>query len=400
MSSDGNGLVTGVVVALMLAAAPVQGQQTSVHGQLRPRHELYDRGGGMGSSAFTSMRVRAAIQALLDDRVSAYVELQDVRVWGEEASTLTDFRADNLDLHQGYVGVGLGVDGWLRAQAGRQETNLGGQRLVGAVGWTQQGRSFDGVRLTATRERGTVDLLAYTLSESDGTPRSVDGDLLGIYATADLTAGTALDLYGLLDRMSGATDTRQGTLGARLHGSRGPYAYRGEVSVQRGRRLGDDVSAYMFGVRAGRSLLEGRTTLTLWYDYLSGDDDPGDGKIRVFDTLFATNHKFYGLADVFLNIPLHTGGQGLQDMALKASHRVSDRVGLAVDGHVFRVAKRLTGRSASLGREIDVTLDYRHTDQLGVVAGISRVSVDDGLRAIGNLTDDLTFSYLMLDVRF
>lgn len=58
--------------------------------------------------------------------------------------------------------------------------------------------------------------------------------------------------------------------------------------------------------------------MTLWYDHLSGDDDPSDGTVRVFDTLFATNHKFYGLADYFLNIPVQTVGRGLQDLALKA----------------------------------------------------------------------------------
>ena len=39
--------------------------------------------------------------------------------------------------------------------------------------------------------------------------------------------------------------------------------------------------------------------------------------MKVFDTLFTTNHKFYGLADLFLNIPLQTDGRGLQDLAVK-----------------------------------------------------------------------------------
>ena len=49
-------------------------------------------------------------------------------------------------------------------------------------------------------------------------------------------------------------------------------------------------------------------------EYLSGDDDPTDGTYKVFDTLYATNHKFYGFMDYFLNIPVHTFGLGLRDV--------------------------------------------------------------------------------------
>ena len=45
--------------------------------------------------------------------------------------------ANGLDLHQGYISLGSQGDG-LFGRFGRQEVNFGGQRLVGAVGWTQQ----------------------------------------------------------------------------------------------------------------------------------------------------------------------------------------------------------------------------------------------------------------------
>jgi hypothetical protein len=57
-------------------------------------------------------------------------------------NTLGDFSADNLDLHQGYVDIKRFNDSPFATHVGRQEVYLRGQRLVGAVGWTQQGRSF------------------------------------------------------------------------------------------------------------------------------------------------------------------------------------------------------------------------------------------------------------------
>ena len=80
---------------------------------------------------------------------SAMIQLQDVRLWGEETNTLGDYRADGFDVHQAWAAAdcpyGLGI------KAGRQEINLDDERLVGAVGWSDQARSFDALLLRYTR---------------------------------------------------------------------------------------------------------------------------------------------------------------------------------------------------------------------------------------------------------
>ncbi len=383
-----------------LVSQPAAAQDVTFRGQVRPRTEVRDQDGAGDAVSFTSMRVRLGIAAQLQDAVSTYVELQDVRVFGEETSTLGDFDADHLDLHQGWVQAALGEDRWMSIRVGRQETNLGGQRLVGAVGWTQQGRSFDGIRLSAARPRLHLDFLAYRTAESDGTNRSVDGDLLGAYATVDLHTSHNVDLFSLLNRQSGIDRTRQVTSGVRFHGDYRSFRYRAEAALQRGKRAGDDVSAYMVGLRIGRTLSEGRTALTLWYDYLSGDADLGDTRTKVFDTLFATNHKFYGLADLFLNVPVHTGGRGLSDAAVKVTQRVGDRVRANLDLHAFRASEDAGLTTADLAQEVDFTLAYSYTDDMTLTGGASHVFASDGIAELGRLTGDLTFAYLMVDVRF
>lgn len=346
------------------------------------------------------MRVRLALEASVDPRISGYAEIQDVRVFGEETSTLTDFRADNLDLHQAFIRAVFGGENRAVATVGRQEANLGGQRLVGAVGWSQQGRSFDGARVTVGWPGANLDLLAYQLAESDGTGRNEDGDLLGAYLTAPLSGGHAVEVYALRNRMVGDVDTRQVSAGARVHGTPGLYRYRIEGTWQTGTRADDDVAAYMFGIRGGRSFREERATLVLWLDWLSGDDNESDGRTRVFDTLFATNHKFYGFADVFLNIPVHTGGRGLVDAAVKGSHRFADRGSVGLDVHAFRAAESQGLSTASLGQELDLTVSWQHTPGFTITGGLSQVIADDGLVEIGRLAEDLTFGYLMLDLVF
>ncbi len=393
-----------VMVAAMgavgLAARPAVAQEVTWHGQIRPRYEFRDPSGD-GHDAFTSMRVRAGLDAALDPGVSVFIQLQDVRVWGEETSTLADFRADDFDLHQAYIHYRGRRLPWFEARVGRQETNLGGQRLVGAVDWTQQGRSFDGVRfdLTGGSKRVTAALLAYKLADATASTHTSDAEMYGAYATAKAVGPGDLDLYYLYDRALAADATRQSTFGARYVFA-GALTGRVEGSLQRGDRAGAPVSAFMFGVRVGRAIAEGKSTATLWYDYLSGDGDPDDGETGVFSTLYATNHKFYGFADLFLDIPAQTGGRGLQDLALKVSWKPTGRMSVGADLHTFRAAEQGTLSTAHFADELDLTVSHQYTSHLALVAGLSLVRQDDALAEIGRLSQNMTWGYLMLNAAF
>ena len=135
-------------------------------------------------------------------------------------------------------------------------------------------------------------------------------------------------------------------------------------------------------------------------DLLSGDDDPADGETKVFDTLFATNHKFYGYADYFLNIPVHTATQGLQDAAIKTSYALRQDLKVGLDLHSFALAEKGALDSAHLGEEIDLTLNYRYSKQVVCLAGFSYVLADDAFEAIGRLGEDAKFAFFMTNVAF
>lgn len=392
-------LVAGALAAG--AALPAAAQEVELGAQVRPRYEARDPGDPVTgeSDIFISMRVRASVRARLERGVSLFVQLQDVRLWGEETSTLADFDADHFDLHQGWLQVESG-SGDYRARVGRQETVLGGQRLVGAVNWAQQARSFDGLRLTFRHGWGDLDVLGYRISETDAPEITVDHDLFGGYAVVGDVLGGDLDLYALHDRARGVGDTDRTTLGFRAHGQLSGVRYRVESSYQLGDQDGLDVSAFMVGARVGTTFAGGRGAATLWYDYLSGDDDPADGDLGVFNTLYATNHKFYGFADLFTDIPAHTAGLGLQDLALKGSFEVRDDLTLLADLHSFRLAEETVGGESHLGEEIDLTAVYRYADGLSLQTGFSYVFQDDALATIGRLAENMSFFYVMLDAGF
>ena len=366
-------------------------REISLSGQIRPRYEFRNplRDGTEATAAFTSMRVRAQLDAALAGDVDAMIQLQDVRFFGEEQNTLADYSADNFDLHQAYIHFKRLGGSHHALKIGRQAVALGGQRLIGAVEWTQQGRVFDGLRLSLAPAWGKVDLVAIQLAEASSAQFSHDAYLAGIYATLG-----DLDMFGLYDKEAGAPTTDRVTLGLRLAGHQAAYAYRVEGSYQTGTRRGEDVAAFMFGGRVGRPF--GRLKLDLWYDYLSGDSDPKDGKTKVFDTLFATNHKFYGFADRFLNIPVHTKGLGLQDFALKGAVPLGTRTSLAVHGHSFFTA----AKGDHLCEEVDLTLTYQYRPNVAVVGGLSQVVSDDAMAAVNGLKGNMTFAFLLTNATF
>ena len=390
-------LVTSVLV--LGVTGPVVAQDLQFGGQVRPRFEYRDPK-GTGRDAFTSMRVRGHLIAALDHVVSVFIQFQDVRTFGEESSTLNDFQADNLDLHQGYIEVRSSGMTTLSARLGRQEIALGAERLIGAVNWAQQGRAFDGLRLAADGHTGRLDVFGAQLGDASAHEISDEAYLLGAYGELLRIGPGTLDVYGFFNRAEGGLQTRQGTMGARWFGQSGWLTFRGEGSYQTGERTGADVSAYMFGAAVGALVGGGAGSVTLWYDFLSGDDDPTDGTKRVFDTLFATNHKFYGLADLFTNIPVHTAGRGLQDLAVKGTYAPHERVALAFDLHSFRVAARDGLTTGHLADEADLTVGYRYTKNFGVLGGFSRVWVADGFEQIGRLGEDVTWLYVMVDLAF
>ncbi|GMR14086.1 MAG: hypothetical protein BMS9Abin29_2317 [Gemmatimonadota bacterium] len=389
-----------VAVAALFVFSPLAAQEITFRGQVRPRTEFRDPA-AEGAQSFTSMRVRVTLAALLENDVSVVIQLQDVRIFGEETNTLGDFNADNLDLHQGFIDMGRFESAPAAARIGRQEVKLGGERLVGSVGWTQQARSFDGARVRLNRDWGSVDFIGFKTAENLADKVGTDAEFVGVYATVGSIGSGALDLYGFYQRAREQVDVDQATMGARFAGSGGRIDYRAEASLQVGDRGGDDVTAFMLGGRLGFGIgPENKGRITLWYDYLSGDDTPGDGETRVFDTMFATNHKFYGFADLFLNIPVNTAGLGLQDFAIKGSLQARDDVKLGLDLHSFRLAKRGGTTTAHLGEEIDFTVTHRYSGNLGITGGLSFVIQADGLADIGRLTENSTWGYLMLNATF
>ena len=379
-----------VVTLASLVAGTASGaaaQTTEIGGQVRPRWENRS----FATDDFASMRSRAHVRHTRDWG-SAFVQIQDVRIWGDASST-TDPVANAIDVHQAWITAGRDS---MYARIGRQEIALGEERLIGIANWLQQARSFDGIRGRLALGEMSVDVIGVQLIEESvfGVERSL-GSIYGAWAPEPYR----VEAFVIGD----GDDEWRYTTGSRVLGTTAGFTWRGEASLQRGSVQPffgpgvTDVSAWMASARVSHGL--GPVTIAALYDHLSGDDEPADNTLRVFDTLYGTNHKFYGYADLFTDIPAHTGGRGLRDIALVVSGAaMGNTLELAV--HRFDAAADDGLESGRFGEEIDFTVGRALGEGLQLSGGVSWIGAGPALEDVRGITDDLWWGYVSIDALF
>ncbi len=146
--------------------------QISLTGQLRPRAEVRDGFSNLTPNStvpasFVSQRTRL-IFGYKWDRLTFGATVQDVRVWGQDASTITPADGNRLMLHEGWADIVLAnkadttikfkLFDNLSLKVGRQELIYDDARLIGNLDWLQQGRRFDMALLKIVHHGWQVDL--------------------------------------------------------------------------------------------------------------------------------------------------------------------------------------------------------------------------------------------------
>ncbi len=385
--------------------------------QYRPRfltHGTKDFASGTVFDAF-SHRARLGLMATMFKWTTGMIQLQDVRVWGEEVSTLTDYRADGFDVHQAWLEVSCPRG--LSLRIGRQEFSLVNHRLIGTVGWADQARSFDGLLLGYRRDGLLLQGFYAKLGEKDvhvadpvsgktikGSQEGSDLALLHAHYTRFPWLRPSLSvIYDWI----GVQNQNRITLGTFIDGKvKHGISYSGEFYFQTGnqevRGAKKTISAMLAALKVGYTLpVRTAPGISFWFEYASGDDDPADDVIRSFDTLFATNHKFYGFMDLFLNLPVHTGGYGLMDIGGRIQFKPLKKVLYFVDLHYFRrpLAEPSTGY-ANLGLEVDSLLRYTVNQHLAIEGVVAFFMPKAGMSALkGGGTSTELYGYLQADFR-
>lgn len=360
------------------------------------------------------MRLRIGVDAVVRRDHRIVIQAQDARVAGEEASTAANQR--NLDLHEGYLSVRFGAARSVSLQVGRQEWKYGDERLIGAFGWNNVGRSFDGLRLRCARGRMVIDALLARVTALPAGGGDTGSDLYGVYAQAAPRTGAEYEGYwlGFADRVgaageSGAPgDTRVHALGARARDRFGRFDFVAEATVESGEFNGDDLAAHAAGLQAGLTLGGGaRWRPFVGYDFATGDRDPADGRRQEFFNFFPTNHPHYGYADYegWRNLRSPYGGvsvqRGRQFAQVKAHHFALDESrGRWKDAAGNVMGFDPAGASGrNVGREIDLTYRFAWMDKALLEAGLSRFTPGRFAR-LSRGDDASNWAYVMVLVGF
>lgn len=363
-------LCMAVAVAAMALSAtalePIKlGEKATlkITGEERARWEARDDADFKGfkddSNNFVGNRFRLQFALDLGTHVSLVAQGQDSRHWDADLAS-TKIRDGYDELHQAYIEFKkVGVEG-LSFRIGRQEINYGDQRLVGAFGWSNVGRSFDAVKVRYATKAFFVEALAADARTRPQVPDRESQSLWGVYGGfLQNHPKVQVELYGLVKeddaRIAGETplvkdDTRIATYGGRVTFKPAkPLAVVLETAFQDGHKGPDDHRADAQALKATYTFAgELAPYVGAEVDRATGDHNPADRKSGSFDNLFPTNHDKYGLMD-------YQNWSNLEAFSLNAGFQPAKWVGLRAELHHFNLESAkgawTAAGGASLGRD-------------------------------------------------
>lgn len=390
------------------------------------------------------MRLGALIKACPQFRM--YVQLQDSREFGSKRSKVPATSGsegnDAVDLRQAWMEFGDVSNHPLTLKLGRQSLIYGDERQVGASDWNNFGRTFDAAKFRWEEKTWAVDLFAANVVDIKDQQWNYS-DLLngrrkhqifsGLYGSTTSIGSQVTDLYVFHkhEELSGG-NTNFFTFGTRMKSKPGAFSsvvvdgkkkpvgldYSGEFAFQTGKvnsTTVKDLKAYAFNLGSGYTFdTAGTPRAGLAYSYGSGDKDAADSKMGTYQSLYPTNHKFYGQMDVF-------SWQNMHDLELNLKVMPRKDVTLKSEVHAFWLADtndvwyRANGTTAVrqpanrgagsyAGSELDLTATWNVTKPVAFEAGYSRFFAGSYLKDAPNAGtgahSDANFGYLQVKVSF
>lgn len=419
--------------------------QLTANGQLRFRTELRSGQGApinkdSMAAFFTSQRTRVSL-GYSTYRLKVGITLQDVRVWGQDVSTInrtTTANNNGLLLHEAWAELGLtdtiNKKQNLALKIGRQELVYDDERLLGNLNWLQQGRRHDaavlkyttpnwmlhfGVAFNQNAEKAVGTVYNET-SPGNYTDNTNGGNMYKsfqyLYLGRKLKNGSAsflafADQFNQYHYSTAGVQTwdigtwTRLTSGFYLNNNFGKFGITASAYYQGGKTsTGLDLSAGLLSLQTQYNISK-KIAIGSGIDYSTGGSNAT--KSSVFDPLYGTPHKFHGGMDYFYAAN-GFGGKGLQDYSLKSKWKPTTNFQLAVDVHQFYSASNVYAGGAKLtrdfGTELDLVGNYAMTKIINLELGYSHFASTPTLTSptvknIFNGQNNSNWAYLMITIK-
>jgi hypothetical protein len=383
-------------------------QEFSVDLELRPRFE-YRHGyktlipDEVDAATFVSQRSRLNFY-YSSEKLNTYIALQNVRVWGD-VNTLSASDKNGTAIHEAWASIRL--DSMFSLKMGRQEIIYDDSRLFGNVDWAQTGRSHDA--FIATFKPNLKDRLdvGVALNEEDETLFKTDYDVNNYKSFQYVRYYMGLENLNIsiLALNTGFTFDNGGEQDVDYNQTFGTYGSFRE------NKLKADASVYFqTGKIASRDLSAFNWAANLYYaispefnagigaEYLSGTDmNTTSDKLKSFNPLFGTNHKFNGWMDYFY-VGNHINSVGLVDLNLPLKYQKGKGT-LQLVPHLFSAEAVVVDnvgeeKDSYLGTEIDISFAYKVVDNIDFHVGYSHMFATETMEILKGENKDNTTNWV------
>ena len=373
-------------VIFLTASVFAETVDVKLGGEIRVRGEsVSNNTTGAKSQEQIIQRTRLNVDAKIDEKTKAYIQVQDSRAWGSDgtsdgggtgqdnaststtisgttAASTTTVNSESTDIKQAYVQFDSILDQPLSLKLGRQVMAYGDQRLIGGFEWSNTARSFDALKLMYNTDTFGMDLFYSKIKESvtndttdfktNGSTDDKDITFIGIYAIIKAIENNTIDIYALQDK-NDSTERSLLTYGARLNGKFADADYTAEYALQGGDNMksgGTTISqeSNALAVKAGYTLKDIMgLRIGAEYDTATGDNSSTSNKIESFQNLYPTNHPLYGFTD-------DIGWSNMSAMSLNAGLKPTETLWIGAEYWKYSLFEKDANSKDDLGSEINI----------------------------------------------
>lgn len=366
-----------------------------------------------GMSHFVLGRARLTTEYSRSSWFDARVSLQQAGTWG--------MAGGSFSINEAWVGV-KSPKGWF-AKAGRQMLAYDDERIIGTNDWSVTAPTHDVLRLGYEGQQHHVHLLlAYnqnpenmfgqTYYTGGNQPYKSMQTLWYHFNTPESQFGASLLFMNIgmqNDDESNPKTFFQQLAGTYITFKPERWSLEGAYYYQFGREEhGIPIDAFMFSLKAE---FKPRDSYSIYagYDYLSGDKyfavPPSGGlgmvfhdKVRGFNPIYGSHHKFYGAMDFFyLSAYVNGFTPGLQNAFLGGTYKPVKDLTLNAAAHYFGITTDLPEIDKPLGLELEFTASYDITKWFNVEANYTYMRGTKTMEFLKRVSDGqrLHWAYLM-----
>ncbi len=329
----------------------------TISGQARYRLEIDGKNFDPDANAEWTqyMRTRIGFAAKASENSGFFMQFQDSRILGLNPGMESfNNNTSNFEtgVHQAYLWYKPCNKGW--AKIGRMSVGLHNERLVGKVGWSNIGRTEEGLMYgRKMSDNVSVTGAAWQMEENNAVDADGDNftdpmfyvlnfnfadqgmDFFTYLLTDDAAAGYSLYTFGLYSNRTFANT----------------WFYDAMVAYQTGSDDNMDYSGMLINAEIGDKFDNGLAISGL-VDYTTGDDAGTTDEVETFNNLFYTGHKWNGYMDYFV------GGlsEGLMDLALRVNYPLDNGWSVKADVHNFSTVEDMANGQTALGTEFDFSV--------------------------------------------